>query len=264
MDETPEFRELQRRHLSEVFGVDQVPGVLAVPEGRSQEYEIRDQVCGKTWTLFQQLIKNGEVVDTNHPEAAARHRRFVSAARGDVLILGLGLGVSLQQVLQKPNVEHVTVVESPRALIDLVAPAFVGNERVQFVARSFEGYSPPSGSFFDVAYFDLWRSREQFLSRQDQVNILKERFGEFCKRVVLPFSGRGGVRMGAGRPATTNGKTKPREERKGETLVVRFSAAERELIERAARSYGVDMSALVRRGALTEARKLLEQKNVNP
>lgn len=90
-----------------------------------------------------------------------------------MLITGLGIGVCLQGLLRKPDIEHVTVVEKSACVIALVAghyQAMFGPERMTFVCADAFAWLPPGvaagteaavvsparSPLYDYAWHDIW------------------------------------------------------------------------------------------------------------
>jgi hypothetical protein len=71
---------------------------------------------------------------------------IVEAARGDVLIGGLGLGMILHPILKKPEVVSVTVLENNEDVAALVLPSLEGvegREKLSVVFADAEHWIPP-------------------------------------------------------------------------------------------------------------------------
>jgi spermidine synthase len=84
--------------------------------------------------IYQQLVKDGVVIDTNDPGELRKHRGFLMMAHGSVAVSGVGLGAFLYRLLKKENVWHVTVAEPDAALIRILRDAFSEySERLTFV-----------------------------------------------------------------------------------------------------------------------------------
>jgi hypothetical protein len=83
------------------------------------------------------------------------HYAFVRAARGHCLINGLGLGMCLNAILRKPEVDFVTVVELDQDVIDLVWPTYA-NEPCEVVHASAFDYQPPKGARYGAVWHDIW------------------------------------------------------------------------------------------------------------
>jgi hypothetical protein len=79
--------------------------------------------------------------------------KYVYAARGDVLILGFGLGLILVPIMNKPEVTSVTVVELEQEVIDLVASQISLNEKVRIVQGDALLYVPDR--HYDLICWDI-------------------------------------------------------------------------------------------------------------
>jgi len=116
--------------------------------------------------------------------------QFVYAAKGDVLIGGLGIGMVLVPVLRKPGVKSVLVVEKQPGVVELVEPAIRANvkeaDKLTVVTDDILTWKPPRGKRWDTIYFDIWTDCCE--DNLDEITKLKRRF---CKRL------NGGGYMGA-------------------------------------------------------------------
>lgn len=166
---------------------------IIVPEGVSgewavQEFEvseaqanfsaIREALSRETAVpagRYKRLMRGNVVVMSNTPMEVRTHRRFVSRARGSVLINGLGLGMALSEILKKPEVLSVTVIEKSPDVIGLVAPSFTGDPRVQIIhADAFE-WKPPKGVRYDAVWHDIWD--EITADNLPEMNRLHRKYG---------------------------------------------------------------------------------------
>ena len=120
-----------------LFGGGPLPGALRLPElpllregdfGTFQLRKVphpppilRGYFCGlspledELWTLSE----DGIVWMSNTPMEYESNAPLLLAARGHVLIVGLGLGMLLHSVKCKPTVKSITVVEQAQAVIDI-------------------------------------------------------------------------------------------------------------------------------------------------
>jgi len=80
---------------------------------------------------------------------------FVSKSNGDILIAGLGLGVIIRNILDKQNINSITVIEKYQDVIDLVAPKFNDN-RIKYICDDIFTWRPHKGIKYDTIYFDIW------------------------------------------------------------------------------------------------------------
>lgn len=104
-------------------------------------------------TTLTRLIVDGNLmmVDTDWERRMAAD--FVNAARGDVLIFGLGLGCTVREIIDIPEVSSITVVEKHPGVIALVAP-FTKHPKLTIVHGDAFTYQPAQK--FDAIWIDIW------------------------------------------------------------------------------------------------------------
>jgi len=79
----------------------------------------------------------------------------LEASRGDVLILGLGIGLLPVACCRKEEVSSVTVVEIEPQVIALVEP-HISHPKLRVIQG--DAFAPPfRGKVFDTVYVDIWR-----------------------------------------------------------------------------------------------------------
>jgi len=111
------------------------------------------------------LLVNGEIMMSDTPYEARSNRDIIEAARGKVLIAGLGMGMVLVPILQNPAVTSVTVVEKNNNVIKLVYKSlvengpFTPNEKMKLVLVPGDIFDfKPKPDSYDIIYFDIWPS----------------------------------------------------------------------------------------------------------
>jgi len=153
---------------------------VSVPEGVSGEWRIERFWISPQQSSFTRLralmgsgggrgylppgeytmLKRGEtVVMSDTPDEIADHLEAVQLASGRVLINGLGLGMVARAMLERPEVEHVTVVELSADVIKLVGPslkAYTDAGRLTIVNADAMSYTPSAGERFTVVWNDIW------------------------------------------------------------------------------------------------------------
>lgn len=147
----------------------------------------RCQSCRKTFLepvphkderrqMTNRLMRGSTVVMSNTPMEIRTNRTFVRYAKGNVLINGLGLGMVLTAILRKPEVESVTVIEAAAEVIELVAPTFRDDPRVEIVHANAFDYQPPKGMRFDAVWHDIW----DFISAENlpEMHRLHRKYGQ--------------------------------------------------------------------------------------
>jgi hypothetical protein len=169
-----------------------IPNVT-VPEGASGEWRVErftvsedaarmDQLRssfrpggrGIRAGTYTRLYRGRTLVMSDTPAEKRDHMFFVHAARGNVLIHGLGLGMVLGAVLLKPEVEKVTVVEASPDVIALVGPSYP-DPRVTIVQADAFAWQPPKGERFDAVWHDIWD--DICSDNLDQMKTLHRRYG---------------------------------------------------------------------------------------
>lgn len=106
---------------------------------------------------FTRLICKGRgVVMSDTPAEAWENNTFVANAKGRVLIFGLGMGWVLETILKKPEVTEVLVCESEGEVINMIAPHFAHDRRVQIIHCALEDYFMPEEDHWDCIWVDIW------------------------------------------------------------------------------------------------------------
>lgn len=108
---------------------------------------------------FCQLWVDGKCVMNDYPpQERDINLPVIEAARGDVLIAGLGIGYILVPILAKPEVESVTVIEKCQDVIDLVLPHLTHPKLTVVLADAFD-WTPPNS--YDTMWFDIYPHDQQ-------------------------------------------------------------------------------------------------------
>lgn len=149
---------------------------VTVPDGKSGDWSVETfEVGGDEMNFFnlramlrpgcrtieegtyKKLCYKGNIIMSNTPAEIDDHMYFIRhIARGKVLLNGLGLGVALKAILEKPEVESVTVIENSQDVINLVAPSFKDNPKVQIILADAYTWKPPKGVVYDAVWHDIW------------------------------------------------------------------------------------------------------------
>ncbi len=99
---------------------------------------VRRLMGSESWTYLAKLTTGtmhmeetgGEIVMEDSKRELSRHMPIWMAARGRVLITGLGLGCVVRGLLANPAVTHIDVVEIDHGIMRVVGKEFMGNPRV--------------------------------------------------------------------------------------------------------------------------------------
>ena len=125
-----------------------------------KQWQIYLQMKGKSDSSYKVLLKNNcpmPVMQDSHGEYR-EHQWLWDNATGDVLIGGLGLGMVNSALMANPNVTSVTIVENSQDVIDLVWDDCAKDNTFTLVTADIETWTPPSGTTYDVGWFDTWVS----------------------------------------------------------------------------------------------------------
>lgn len=104
---------------------------------------------------YARLIIDGSVVMSDTDMEKTSNVHVIKNAHGHVLIAGLGLGMIILPLLEKQEVEHITVIEKNPDVIKLVYPHIECDKLTVINADIFE-WKPDKSSKFDCIYFDIW------------------------------------------------------------------------------------------------------------
>ncbi len=109
---------------------------------------------------YAQLLVGHELMMSDTSMERRSNREFVYRAHGQVLVAGLGLGLILFAIADKPTVEHITVIEKYQDVIDLVGPAVKAKlgDKVTIICADIFEWKPPKGTKWNCVYFDVWPS----------------------------------------------------------------------------------------------------------
>jgi hypothetical protein len=107
---------------------------------------------------YTALTRNGEVIMSDTPDEIRDHMDVIRAAKGHCLVNGLGLGVVAAAMLEKPEVERVTVVELSPDVVALVGGPLKEKygDRLEVVLADAFAYAPPKGVQYGAVWNDIW------------------------------------------------------------------------------------------------------------
>lgn len=108
------------------------------------------------------------------------HREPVQRATGRVLIMGLGIGLVVENCLRKPDVAQVTVIERDPDVIALVAPHYRQKygARFRLIQADALEFRPAKGEWWDVIWHDIWPTI--CADNLPEMATLKRRFARRC------------------------------------------------------------------------------------
>lgn len=87
----------------------------------------------------------------------------VQRSKGNVLLVGLGLGLVVGNIMARDSVEKITVVEYVQSVCDAVGKAYLESEyghKIDIQCASIYDWLPPEGEKYDTIWFDIWHVRD--------------------------------------------------------------------------------------------------------
>jgi len=112
------------------------------------------------------------------------HQWLWDNATGDVLIGGLGIGLSNAVLINNPNVTSVTIIENSQDVIDLVWPHCAKDSRFTLIKDDIETWTPPQNSQWDVMWFDTWCS-DNSLNWTEYKIAMTNRYSNYCTSLAF-------------------------------------------------------------------------------
>jgi len=81
---------------------------------------------------------------------------FVDQAEGNVLVVGLGLGLTVQMLLDRPQVKTITVIEKDTTIIELVGTYYrqIAPNRIKIICD--DAYDHETKETYDAIFIDIW------------------------------------------------------------------------------------------------------------
>lgn len=128
---------------------------------------------------------DGEVYEHSHvmmsdtPMERLTNLDIIRVSTGDVLIAGLGIGMVLWPLLNKEEVESITVIELQPEIIKMIEPIFtpLADEKgieLKIICDSVFDWKIPKGAMWNTIYFDIWD--DICGDHYDEMKVLHRRF----------------------------------------------------------------------------------------
>lgn len=184
---------LTRAELLDLCTVDVPVGIkdgvmiqrVVVTEEDERFTRIRAAIKGSRRTVVPQgvythLRFGGELWMSDTRAERLDHIDFLIRARGHVLIHGLGIGLCVDPLLSKAEVETLTIIELNPSVIELVAPHYQSKwgDRLLVLQGDALNYPLEKGTRFDCVWHDIWPSI--CADNLEAMKRLHRRFGRRC------------------------------------------------------------------------------------
>ncbi len=144
-----------------------------VPEGISGDWKVEKFIVPErdiraiTYALHGRPVEPGTYTRLMHkgaidpmmsdtPSEIYDALGFIGYASGTILISGLGLGMVVKALLNKPEVTRIDVVELEQDIINLVAPTYKKDPRFNVYHGDAFTFQFPKDVKWDYAWHDIW------------------------------------------------------------------------------------------------------------
>ena len=113
------------------------------------------------------LTEGNNIWMSLNPNEIETMKPFINKARGNVLVLGLGMGYVPFMMANKSEIKSITIIEKDPEIIglfnSLILPSFKSKEKIKIIEDDAINYVRKN-SRFDYIFADLWHSPEDGLS----------------------------------------------------------------------------------------------------
>ena len=159
---------------------------FVVDRAGAMQHNVREVIRGFSESrlivpgAYTRLVRNNTVVMSDTPAERAEALDLLRAAKGNMLINGLGLGWTVEACMKKNSVNHITVVEISPEVIELTGnhllQEFPG--RLTIIQHDALTFKAPRGQFFDVVWHDIWD--EIVSDNYEEMKTLHRKYGKRC------------------------------------------------------------------------------------
>ena len=125
-----------------------------IPDGVSGDFKVVSGSKENDTVLYQSIDGQWKNIMDDSDAEAQHAYNFLSAATGDVLLAGLGLGMVLQPLLENNSVTSITIIEKFQEVIDLISSHTPQSDKIRIIKDNIYTWTPDKD--FDVAWFDSW------------------------------------------------------------------------------------------------------------
>lgn len=118
--------------------------------------DIRAMFDGIAPGKYIRLLHDDECVMSDTNMEKRTNSEFCINAHGDIIIGGLGIGMIVMAVQDKPEVHSITVIEKNEEVIEMIASQLNFNDKVNIICDDVFSWKPDRGVKYDMVYMDIW------------------------------------------------------------------------------------------------------------
>ena len=123
---------------------------------------------------YIRLMHRGECVMSDTNMEKRTNYPFCLKAYGEVLIGGLGIGMIILAIQDKPEISHITVIEKYPEVIKLVGNNLPLNNKVEIINADVFDWKPSSGKKYNCIYMDIWNWVNQDIYKKEMVPLTRK------------------------------------------------------------------------------------------
>ncbi len=111
---------------------------------------------------------------------------FMDNAIGDVLIIGLGIGLILDDLIGDDTISSITILEKYQEIIDLVAPYYESlSDKINIINGDVFQWEPEKR--FDAIKLAIWSKGENDIVDSSESKTLFDKAKDWLKNPVMDF-----------------------------------------------------------------------------
>ena len=128
---------------------------------------------------YKRLIIDDEVVMSNTKMEIETHLEAINKAKGNILVAGLGLGMYLTAIKDKPEVKSITVIEYSKDIIELTGK-YYNDDKIKIINDDIFKYE--TDEKFDLIWLDIWTYFDE--DNLKEMELLRNKFSKNSNEIL--------------------------------------------------------------------------------
>lgn len=150
-----------------------------------QKFEIKPGDIGAMFDgiapgKYIRLLHDDECVMSDTNMEKRTNSEFCINAHGDIIIGGLGIGMIVMAVQDKPEVHSITVIEKNEEVIEMIASQLNFNDKVNIICDDVFSWKPDRGVKYDMVYMDIWNYINSEIYKAE-MQPLKRKYAKYLR-----------------------------------------------------------------------------------
>ncbi|MET7000654.1 hypothetical protein [Chitinophaga defluvii] len=151
-----------------------------VPDRMLGEWEVKS--VGEEKYLYRHQNDASKLIAKTDEPISEDSIKFIQQAYGDVFVAGLGLGQMVKALIEKNEVETITIIEKDVELIELVGK-YLESVSLKVKCIHAEALTYVDRSFYDFIWFDIWE--EVKAENCKQIERLKSHYWKKAEEIFF-------------------------------------------------------------------------------